>query len=56
MYHSSAQMMIPRTTPCVKVLIIVNLVCWFLLVSIVQRFFMKNRFYISSVWLCAFGC
>ncbi|MYE07869.1 MAG: rhomboid family intramembrane serine protease [Oligoflexia bacterium] len=42
MYHSSAQMMIPRTTPCVKVLIIMNLVCWFLLVSIVQRFFMKT--------------
>ena len=42
MYHSSAQMMIPRTTPCVKVLIIVNLVCWFLLVSIIQRFFMKT--------------
>ena len=34
--------MIPRTTPCVKVLIIANLVCWFLLVSIIQRFFMKT--------------
>ena len=42
MYHSSAQMMIPRTTPCVKILIIANLVCWFLLVSIIQRFFMKT--------------
>ena len=42
MYHSSAQMMIPRTTPCVKLLIIVNLLCWFALVSVIQRFFMKT--------------
>ena len=35
-------MMIPRTTPCVKMLIIVNLMCWFLLVSVIQRFFMKT--------------
>ncbi len=42
MYHSSMQNMIPRTTPCVKILIIVNLVCWFLLVSIIQQFFMKT--------------
>lgn len=42
MYHSSMQTMIPRTTPCVKMLIIVNLVCWFFLVSIVQRFFIKT--------------
>lgn len=42
MYHSSSQIMIPRTTPCVKVLVIINLTCWFLLVSIIQRFFMKT--------------
>ena len=42
MYHSSAQMMIPRTTPCVKTLIIVNLACWFILVLVVQQFFVKT--------------
>jgi membrane associated rhomboid family serine protease len=42
MYRSSIQMMTPRTTPCVKILIIVNLVCWFFLVSIIQRVFMKT--------------
>lgn len=42
MYHSSAQMMIPRTTPCVKILIIVNLICWFFLIAVIQRFFMKT--------------
>ena len=43
MYQSSMQMMIPRTTPCVKILIIVNLVCWFLLISVIQSFFMKTE-------------
>ena len=42
MYHSSANIMIPRITPGVKMLIIVNLVCWFLLVAVVQRFFLKE--------------
>lgn len=42
MYHSSSQIMIPRTTLCVKWLIIINLACWFLLISIIQRFFMKT--------------
>ena len=42
MYHSSSQIIIPRTTPCVKMLIIINLVCWFLLISLIQRFFMKT--------------
>ena len=41
MYHSSMQIMIPRITPCVKILVIVNLVCWFFLVPILQRFFTK---------------
>ena len=40
MYRSS--LMLPQTTPCVKALIIINLTCWFLLVSIIQRFFMKT--------------
>lgn len=42
MYHSSAQLFIPRTTPCIKTLIIVNLVCWFILIAVVQSFFMKT--------------
>ena len=42
MYHSSAQLFIPRTTPCIKALIIVNLVCWFVLIAVVQNFFMKT--------------
>ena len=40
MYHS--QIILPRTTPCVRVLIIVNLVCWFFLVAIIQKFFIKT--------------
>jgi len=40
MYYS--QIMIPRTTSCVKILIIANIVCWFFLVSILQRFFVKS--------------
>ena len=40
MYHS--QIVLNRTTPCVKALIIINLVCWFFLVAIIQNFFVKT--------------
>lgn len=42
MYHSSTQLFIPRITPCVKMLITVNLICWFILIAVVQNFFMKT--------------
>ena len=42
MYHSSAYTMIPRTTPCVKMLITANLICWFFLICIIQNFFLKT--------------
>ena len=35
-------MMMPKTTPCVKMLIIINLVCWFFLVTIIQKIFIKT--------------
>ena len=40
MYHS--QVVLNRTTPCVKALIIINLVCWFFLIAIIQRFFVQT--------------
>ncbi len=43
MYNFPAQIITPRTTPCVKILIIVNLICWFFLISIIQNFFIKKN-------------
>ena len=41
--HSYGQQIIfPRSGSCVKSLIILNLICWFFLVSILQSFFMKS--------------
>ena len=34
--------MMPKTTPCVKALIIINLVCWFFLITIIQKIFIKT--------------
>ena len=36
--YSPVSLMIPRTTPCVKGLIISNLVCWFVLVLVLQQY------------------
>lgn len=42
--YRMASMIIPKTTSCVKSLIITNLICWFVLVNIVQKFFSENNF------------
>ena len=40
-YHT--HMMVPRIAPCVKLLIICNVTCWFLLVLVLQNFFLPNN-------------
>ena len=41
MYHS--QIVLHRTTPCVKALIIINIVCWFFLIAILQKIFVQSN-------------
>ncbi len=40
--YSSVGLMIPRGTPCIRMLIIINVVCWFFLVLILQKYILNT--------------